>query len=196
MTVSAARTRPLPRLHVLGLCARRLELRLQGASVFGHGQVLEETGYDIRSQLREQDFLEIVSEGKRYKLYIVTGLDPTTQEFEPHSKWVRGVAFRIGFCTHYAPKSCLSGTWVRGVACRFSFCTHRSLSCLSGTWGVLNNNGSCIVLHAACRVLFDAGDWGVRVASRGQPPSHTRGGQPGGSCALAWCRPACLTSVT
>ncbi len=58
---------------------------------FVNGQVLEETGYDIRSQLREQDFLEIVSEGKRYKLYIVTGLDPTTQEFEPHSKWVSGV---------------------------------------------------------------------------------------------------------
>ncbi|EFJ48568.1 hypothetical protein VOLCADRAFT_90679 [Volvox carteri f. nagariensis] len=53
-------------------------------------EVLEETGYDIRSQLREADYLEITADGKRHKLYIVTGLDPNTQEFEPHSKWEIG----------------------------------------------------------------------------------------------------------
>ncbi|GLC34441.1 hypothetical protein PLESTB_000728500 [Pleodorina starrii] len=53
-------------------------------------EVLEETGYDIRSQLRENDFLEVTADGKRHKLYIVTGLDPVTQEFEPHSKWEIG----------------------------------------------------------------------------------------------------------
>ncbi|KAG2434628.1 hypothetical protein HXX76_007523 [Chlamydomonas incerta] len=53
-------------------------------------EVLEETGYDIRSQLREPDYIEVTADGKRHKLYIVTGLDPTTQEFEPHSKWEIG----------------------------------------------------------------------------------------------------------
>ncbi|GLI67230.1 hypothetical protein VaNZ11_011168 [Volvox africanus] len=53
-------------------------------------EVLEETGFDIRSQLRETDFLEVTADGKRHKLYIVTGLDPNTQEFEPHSKWEIG----------------------------------------------------------------------------------------------------------
>ncbi len=42
------------------------------------------------------------------------------------------------------------------------------------------STGSCITLNAAFRVLLDAGDRGVRVAPRGQPPCHARGGQPGG----------------
>ncbi|KXZ54649.1 hypothetical protein GPECTOR_4g715 [Gonium pectorale] len=53
-------------------------------------EVLEETGYDIKASLRESDYLEVTADGKRHKLYIVTGLDPTTQEFEPHSKWEIG----------------------------------------------------------------------------------------------------------
>ncbi|GFR44146.1 hypothetical protein Agub_g5313 [Astrephomene gubernaculifera] len=53
-------------------------------------EVLEETGYDIRSKLREGDYLEVTADGKRHKLYLVTGLDPNTQEFEPHSKWEIG----------------------------------------------------------------------------------------------------------
>ncbi|KAG2492038.1 hypothetical protein HYH03_009767 [Edaphochlamys debaryana] len=53
-------------------------------------EVLEETGYDIKSKLREDHYLEVTADGKRHKLYIVTGLDPTTQEFQPHSLWEIG----------------------------------------------------------------------------------------------------------
>lgn len=51
-------------------------------------QVLEETGYDIRPGVDHTNFVEMWSDGKKHKLYIVAGLDPTTQEFEPHSKFV------------------------------------------------------------------------------------------------------------
>ncbi|GBF94062.1 mRNA-decapping enzyme subunit [Raphidocelis subcapitata] len=49
-------------------------------------EVMEETGYDLEGALHEEDFIELVLEGKRNKLYIVAGLDPKSAQFAPKCK--------------------------------------------------------------------------------------------------------------
>lgn len=49
-------------------------------------EVLEETGYDIEDKLVHEDFIEVVTDGKRSKLYIIAGLDPATVQFAPATK--------------------------------------------------------------------------------------------------------------
>lgn len=66
-------------------------------------QVLEETGYDLEGQLREDDMIELVMSGKQHKLYIVAGVDPDSAKFAPKCK-VCGV-WGVGRAAE---------TWVRG----------------------------------------------------------------------------------
>lgn len=58
-------------------------------------EVLEETGYDIEKKLKEDDFIEIYADGKKNKLYIVTGVDPETTVFAPQVRQEIG-----GFAWH------------------------------------------------------------------------------------------------
>ncbi len=51
-------------------------------------QVLEETGYDIEALVDENNYIELMLEGKRNKLYIVAGLDPDSAQFAPKCKGV------------------------------------------------------------------------------------------------------------
>lgn len=52
-----------------------------------HTQVLEETGYDLGDQLKEEDAIEVHLGQKRTKLYIVPGVDEATH-FAPQVRKV------------------------------------------------------------------------------------------------------------
>lgn len=67
-------------------------------------QVLEETGYDIESLVKEEDYLELVLEGKRNRLYIVAGLDPDSAQFAPKCK---GVSCQPSWPLLHSPHSCM-----------------------------------------------------------------------------------------
>lgn len=58
-------------------------------------EVFEETGFDIEKFLKEEDFLEVYADGKKNKLYIVTGVDPDTTVFAPQVRQEIG-----GFAWH------------------------------------------------------------------------------------------------
>lgn len=50
--------------------------------------MLEETGYDMSHLLDPNAFVEVFFDGKKHKLYIVSGLDPETTAFAPQAKFV------------------------------------------------------------------------------------------------------------